>query len=85
MARYRIPLNEASNREVARGYLGLQTSRTDTYLIVTDGQLNHPIRSTAAHVRGYFLQYGMTKIEREPGDLPERYGPYRPIPRKLPA
>jgi hypothetical protein len=50
---------------------------------LTDAQLNYPLRSTASAVRAYFVTNGMKRI-RAPGDLPQRYGPYIPIPKALP-
>jgi hypothetical protein len=83
MARYKIPVHVGSNRPILLEYLGIDPFHAD-WIIVTDEQLNNPRRSTGTAVRGYFNSYGMVKLPREPGEPPERYGPYRPIAKALP-
>ena len=83
MARYKIPVNYPGNRGVIVAYLGIDPFHAD-WIIVTDEQLNNPRRSTGTFIRLYFNVSGMVKLTREPGEPPERYGPYRPIAKALP-
>ena len=84
MARYKIPVHVGSNRTILLEYLGIDPFHAD-WIIVTDEQLNNTRRSTGTAVRSYFNTHGgMVRLPREPGDPPERYGPYRPIAKALP-
>jgi hypothetical protein len=83
MARYKIPVNVHDNRNIIISYLGINPLGAD-WIIVRDEQLNNPRRSIGLAVRAYFKDNGMVRLPREPGEPPERYGPYRPIAKALP-
>jgi hypothetical protein len=84
MARYKIPVHVDGNREIILEYLGIDPFHAD-WIIVTDDQLNNPLRNTGTAVRNYFnTRGGMVKLPRELCEPPERYGPYRPIAKALP-